>query len=293
MHAPTDRKPPWLRAMIPAGQPYRELAELVKTHRLHTVCASARCPNLGECWNRGTATVMILGGVCTRSCGFCAIATGRPSAPDFGEPARVADAVKTMGLRHVVLTSVTRDELADGGSELWARTIRAVRHANPAASIEVLIPDFKGSEANLARVLDAAPDILNHNIETVPALYPLVRPQARYARSLELLRRAKTRGFTTKTGLMLGLGESEEELLKVFQDLANLKVDILTLGQYLRPSKDHLPVKRWVTLEDFARLRDTALTLGLGVCESGPLVRSSYHADAQSARYTRRPAPPG
>jgi lipoic acid synthetase len=279
--------------MIPAGQPYRELAELVKTHRLHTVCASARCPNLGECWNRGTATVMILGGVCTRSCGFCAIATGRPSAPDFGEPARVADAVKTMGLRHVVLTSVTRDELADGGSELWARTIRAVRHANPAASIEVLIPDFKGSEANLARVLDAAPDILNHNIETVPALYPLVRPQARYARSLELLRRAKTRGFTTKTGLMLGLGESEEELLKVFQDLANLKVDILTLGQYLRPSKDHLPVKRWVTLEDFARLRDTALTLGLGVCESGPLVRSSYHADAQSARYTRRPAPPG
>jgi lipoic acid synthetase len=180
--------------------------------------------------------------------------------------------------------------LADGGSELWARTIRAVRHANPGVSIEVLIPDFKGSAANLARVLDAAPDILNHNLETVPALYPLVRPQARYGRSLELLRRAKARGFTTKTGLMLGLGESEEELRQVFQDLVDTKVDILTLGQYLRPSKNHLPVKRWVTPEDFARLRDTALTLGLGVCESGPLVRSSYHADAQSEKYTRPPA---
>ncbi|MDR2462404.1 MAG: lipoyl synthase [Verrucomicrobiales bacterium] len=283
-----ERKPPWLRAQIPGGRTYQQLQGLVKTHRLHTVCASARCPNLGECWNRGIATVMILGDVCTRSCGFCAIETGRPSAADFGEPARVADAVRIMGLRHVVITSVARDELADGGSEIWARTIRAVRRANPETSIEVLIPDFRGHWEDLHRVLDAEPDILNHNVETVPSLHKLVRPQAGYERSLEVLRRSKERGFTTKTSIMLGLGEAEDELLKVFQDLVDIKVDILTLGQYLRPSKNHLPVRRWVTPEDFARLKATALTMGFGVCESAPLVRSSYHADEQSEKYTRQ-----
>ncbi|MDR1303973.1 MAG: lipoyl synthase [Verrucomicrobiales bacterium] len=289
MQISTERKPAWLRAKIPGGEPYLHLAGLVKTHQLHTVCASAQCPNLGECWNRGIATIMILGSICTRSCGFCAIHTGRPTELDFGEPARVADAVRIMGLRHVVITSVARDELADGGSEIWARTIRAVRHVNPATSIEVLIPDFKGHWADLYRVLDARPDILNHNVETVPSLHKTVRPQARYERSVELLRRSKERGFTTKTSIMLGIGEREEELLRVFRDLVAIKVDILTLGQYLRPSREHLPVDRWVRPEEFARLREIALTMGFGVCESGPLVRSSYHADEQSAQYTRHP----
>lgn len=286
MQLPTDRKPPWLRAKIPGGKPYHHLMGLVRTHKLHTVCESAQCPNLGECWNRGIATIMILGSTCTRSCGFCAINTGKPTELDFGEPARVADAVRIMGLRHVVITSVARDELADGGSEIWARTIRAVRHVNPQTSIEVLIPDFKGHWEDLYRVLDAKPDILNHNVETVPSLHKVVRPQAKYERSLEMLQRSKERGFTTKTSIMLGIGEQEDELMQVFRDLVNIKVDILTLGQYLRPSKDHLPVDRWVTPEEFARLKQTALDMGFGVCESGPLVRSSYHADEQSEKYT-------
>jgi lipoic acid synthetase len=286
MQLPTDRKPPWLRAKIPGGKPYHHLMGLVKTHKLHTVCESAQCPNLGECWNRGIATIMILGSTCTRSCGFCAINTGKPTELDFGEPARVADAVRIMGLRHVVITSVARDELSDGGSEIWARTIRAVRYVNPQTSIEVLIPDFKGHWEDLYRVLDAKPDILNHNVETVPSLHKIVRPQAKYERSLEMLQRSKERGFTTKTSIMLGIGEQEDELMQVFRDLVNIKVDILTLGQYLRPSKNHLPVDRWVTPEEFARLKQAALTMGFGVCESGPLVRSSYHADEQSEKYT-------
>lgn len=287
---PSLRKPPWLRAKVPGGPAYQEVKQLVRTNNLHTVCESAQCPNLGECWSRGTATIMILGNTCTRSCGFCAVETGRPPTTDWAEPARVAEAVRTMKLRHAVITSVARDDLPDGGAEIWARTIRAVRHLNPHTAIEVLIPDFKGHWKDLDTVLDARPDILNHNVETVPRLHKLVRPQAKYERTLELLRRAKARGFTTKCSIMLGIGEWEEEIDATLRDLASLRVDILTLGQYLRPSPQHLPVDRWVTPEEFARWKARALELGFGVCESGPLVRSSYHADEQSAKYRPHPA---
>lgn len=281
-----DRKPPWLRAKIPSGPKYTLVKDLVKTNRLHTVCESAHCPNLGECWSRGTATIMILGETCTRSCRFCAIATGKPGEVDLGEPARVADAVRIMGLKHTVITSVARDDLPDGGAEIWARTVRAVKQANPETKVEVLIPDFKGQAKPLGTVLDARPDILNHNLETVRRLQKPVRVQAQYERSREVLRRAKERGFVTKTGLMLGIGEREEEIEETLQDLAGEKVDILTLGQYLRPTEKHLPIDRWVTPEEFARWKERALGLGFGVCESGPLVRSSYHAEEQSAKYT-------
>lgn len=284
---PPLRKPSWLRAKVPGGEAYQEVKDLVQKNALHTVCESAHCPNLGECWSRGTATIMILGDTCTRSCGFCAIDTGKPPTTDWAEPARVAEAVKTMKLRHVVITSVARDDLKDGGSEIWARTIRAVRHLNPQTAIEVLIPDFKGHWDDLYTVLDAQPDILNHNVETVPRLHKVVRPQAKYERTLEMLRRSKEKGFTTKCSIMLGIGEWEEEIDSTLRDLAAIKVDILTLGQYLRPTPKHLPVDRWVTPEEFARWKERALQLGFGVCESGPMVRSSYHADEQSAKYTR------
>ncbi|NCW26701.1 MAG: lipoyl synthase [Verrucomicrobia bacterium] len=281
-----DRKPPWLRAKIPGGPGYLKVRNLVKDNRLHTVCESAHCPNLGECWSRGTATIMILGETCTRSCRFCAIATGKPGEVDWAEPARVADAVRIMGLQHAVITSVARDDLPDGGAEIWAQTIRAVRNVNPETHIEVLIPDFKGREESLNTVLEAKPDILNHNLETVRRLQKPVRVQAQYERSLEVLTRAKAQGFVTKTGLMLGIGEREEEIEETLVDLAGEKVDILTLGQYLRPTPKHLPIDRWVTPEEFARWKEKALALGFGVCESGPLVRSSYHAEEQSAKYT-------
>jgi len=284
---PPLRKPSWLRAKVPGGEAYQEVKDLVQKNALHTVCESAHCPNLGECWSRGTATIMILGDTCTRSCGFCAIDTGKPPTTDWAEPARVAEAVKTMKLRHVVITSVARDDLKDGGSEIWARTIRAVRHMNPQTAIEVLIPDFKGHWDDLYTVLDAKPDILNHNVETVPRLHKVVRPQAKYERTLEMLRRSKEKGFTTKCSIMLGIGEWEEEIDSTLRDLAAIRVDILTLGQYLRPTPKHLPVDRWVTPEEFARWKKRALQLGFGVCESGPMVRSSYHADEQSAKYTR------
>jgi lipoic acid synthetase len=286
---PLDRKPPWLRAKVPGGPVYKGVHELVREHKLHTVCESAHCPNLGECWSRGTATIMILGNICTRSCGFCAVNTGRPTELDLDEPERVADAVRIMGLKHAVITSVARDELKDGGASVWAMTIRAVRRVNPGTRIEVLIPDFKGRWEDLDTVLDAKPDILNHNVETVPRLHKMVRPQAKYERSLEMLRRAKARGFVTKTGLMLGISEQREEIDRTLQDIAALKTDILTLGQYLRPTPNHLPVDRWVTPEEFAHWKQRALELGFGVCESGPLVRSSYHADEQSAKYAPRP----
>ena len=281
-----ERKPSWLRAKIPGGPEYLKVRNLVKENRLNTVCESAHCPNLGECWSRGTATIMILGDTCTRSCRFCAITTGKPGEVDWGEPARVADAVRIMGLKHAVITSVARDDLADGGAEIWARTVRAVRNVNPDTHIEVLIPDFKGRQESLNTVLEAEPDILNHNMETVERLQKPVRVQARYERSLEVLRRAKARGFVTKTGLMLGIGEREGEIEETLRDLAEEKVDILTLGQYLRPTPKHLPIDRWVTPEEFAKWKEKSLELGFGVCESGPLVRSSYHADEQSARYT-------
>ncbi|HEY1848964.1 MAG TPA: lipoyl synthase [Opitutaceae bacterium] len=282
----TTRKPSWLRAKLPSGPAFSAVRSLVDSHRLHTVCQSAQCPNLGECWSRGTATLMILGNICTRSCNFCAVQTGRPTELDLGEPARVAEAVATMGLRHCVLTSVARDELADGGASVWAATIRAVRHRNPATAIEVLVPDFKGRIADVDTVLDAKPDIFNHNVETVERLQKPVRVQARYDRSRSVLRHAKGRGFTTKTGIMLGLGERGDEVEATIRDVASDGVDILTIGQYLQPTRQHLPVSRWVTPEEFRRWKEFGLSSGLGVVESGPLVRSSYHADEQSLRFT-------
>lgn len=276
-----SRKPAWLRAKIPGGLAYRATDDIVREHKLHTVCESAQCPNLGECWARKTATIMILGNICTRSCGFCAVNTGRPTELDLDEPRRVAEAIKLMGLRHAVITSVCRDELTDGGAGVWAATIRETRQSNPSTGIEVLIPDFKGRWQDLQTVLDAKPDILNHNVETVPRLHKEVRPQAKYERSLELLQRAKAAGFTTKSGLMLGLGEEEAEIESTLRDLAAIKLDVLTLGQYLRPSLQHLEIKRWVTPEEFARWKKFGLEIGFKVVESGPLVRSSYHADEQ------------
>jgi lipoic acid synthetase len=258
----------------------------VDEHKLHTVCQSAQCPNLGECWSRGTATVMILGNICTRSCNFCAIQTGRPTELDLGEPARVADAVAKMGLRHCVITSVARDELADGGAAVWAATIRAVRHRNPQTAIEVLTPDWKGKLHDLDTVLDAKPDIFNHNLETVERLQKPVRVQARYDRSRSVLQHAKSRGFTTKTGIMLGLGETQAEIEQTLRDIAADKTDILTIGQYLQPTPQHLKVERWAHPDEFAHWKQFGLGLGIGVVESGAMVRSSYHADEQSQKYT-------
>ena len=280
------RKPSWLRARLPGGPGYHAVRQLVEHHGLHTVCQSAQCPNLGECWARGTATVMILGNICTRSCNFCAIQTGRPTELDFGEPARVADAVARMNLRHVVITSVARDELADGGASVWAATIRAVRHRNPQTAIEVLVPDFKGHLPDIDTVLAARPDIFNHNVETVERLQKPVRVQARYDRSRAVLRHARARGFTTKTGIMLGLGERQEEIEQTLHDIVSDGAEILTVGQYLQPTPRHLPVARWVPPEEFQHWKEFGLSIGLGVVESGPLVRSSYHADEQSQKYT-------
>jgi lipoic acid synthetase len=283
---PTTRKPSWLRARLPTGPGYGATRRLVDGNALHTVCQSAQCPNLGECWSRGTATLMILGNICTRSCTFCAIATGRPSEVDLGEPARVAEAVATMNLRHCVITSVARDELADGGASVWAATVRAIRHRNPQTAIEVLTPDFKGNLAHVDLVLDARPDIFNHNLETVERLQKPVRVQARYDRSRSVLRHAKSRGFVTKTGLMLGVGEEPPEIERTLRDIAADRTDILTIGQYLQPTPRHRPVSRWAPPEEFIHWREFGLGLGLGVVESGALVRSSYHADEQSQKYT-------
>jgi lipoic acid synthetase len=281
-----SHKPTWLRAKLPAGPGYSAVRHLLDDKRLNTVCQSAQCPNLGECWSRGTATLMILGNICTRSCNFCAIQTGRPTELDLGEPARVAEAVARMNLRHCVLTSVARDELADGGASVWAATVRAVRRLNPGTAVEVLVPDFKGRLSDVDTVLDAGPDIFNHNVETVERLQKPVRVQARYDRSRSVLRHAKSRGFTVKTGIMLGLGERDEEVGRTLRDLADDRVDILTIGQYLQPTAKHLPVDRWVPPEEFLRWKEFGLEIGFGVVESGPLVRSSYHADEQSQRYT-------
>jgi len=280
------RKPTWLRARLPSGPGYTAVRQLVDEHKLHTVCQSAQCPNLGECWSRGTATLMILGNICTRSCNFCAVQTGRPTELDLGEPARVAEAVAKMNLKHCVLTSVARDELADGGASVWAATIRAVRYRNPHTAIEVLVPDFKGRMNDVDTVLDAKPDIFNHNVETVDRLQKPVRVQARYDRSRSVLQHAKSRGFTIKTGIMLGLGEEKPEVEQTLRDLAGDKVDILTIGQYLQPTPQHRPISRWVTPEEFQDWKAFGLSIGFGVVESGALVRSSYHADEQSQKYT-------
>ncbi|MDX2109591.1 MAG: lipoyl synthase [Verrucomicrobiota bacterium] len=278
------RKPAWLRAKLPSSQKFHEVRTLVEHNTLHTVCKSAQCPNMGECWSRRTATLMILGNICTRSCTFCAIQTGRPTELDLGEPARVADAVKKMDLRHAVITSVARDDLQDGGAGVWAATIRAIRYKNPQCAIEVLIPDFRGNLALLDAVLDAKPDILNHNIETCERLQHPIRKTADYATTRLVLRHAKSRGFVTKSGIMLGIGERHEEIEQTLRDLRSEGVNILTIGQYLQPTLEHEPINRWVTPEEFADWKTFGLGIGFDVIESGPLVRSSYHADEQSAQ---------
>jgi lipoic acid synthetase len=273
------RKPDWLRVKLPTGENFRKVAAIVGEHKLHTICQSGNCPNMGECWGAGTATFMILGNICTRSCGFCNVATGRPDAVDPFEPARVARSVELMGVKHCVITSVDRDDLKDGGSEIWARTIRAIRRRCPGTTMETLIPDFQGKWENLAVVTDAAPDILSHNLETVRRLTKQVRVQAKYDRSLEVLLRAKRAGLRTKSGVMLGLGETEAEVLETMDDLRSVNVDILTLGQYLQPTRNHLPVAEFVHPDVFARYREIGLQKGFRFVESGPLVRSSYHAE--------------
>lgn len=276
------KKPDWLRAKLPGGPGYLRLRRIIDQNRLHTVCESAMCPNMGECWARGTATLMILGDVCTRSCGFCHIATGRPATLDLDEPRRVAEAVALMRLRHIVITSVNRDELPDGGASVWAETIRRVRRSSPQTSVEVLIPDFCGDWQALQQVLDERPEILNHNLETVPRLYPAVRPQAKYDRSVQLLGRAKQQGLTTKTGIMVGIGETDEEVTALMRDVVERAgCDILTIGQYLQPTRHHLPIARWVTPQQFARFKQLGEAIGFRHVESGPLVRSSYHAEDQ------------
>jgi len=278
--APRLERPKWLRAPAPAGANYSQLKELITRLRLHTVCESAACPNVGECWNQRTATFMILGNVCTRRCGFCAVSKGAPLPVDYDEPQRVAEAVAAMGLRFAVITSVNRDDRKDGGAELFHLTIRAIRERVPGCGVEVLIPDFQGSHAAIETVMAAAPDVLNHNTETVPRLYRQVRLGARYERSLDVLAHAKTiaPSCPTKSGLMLGLGETSDEVLEVMRDLRAQQVDILTLGQYLRPSAKHLPIVRYVPPEEFGEFRRAGERMGFTHVESGPLVRSSYHA---------------
>src|SRR6476646_10771450 len=281
---PRQPKPAWLKAKAPVGDNFHNLKKLARGLGLHTVCESAQCPNIGECWNHRTATFMLLGDICTRRCGFCAVPKGRPQPLDLDEPRRVAEAVATLGLKHAVITSVNRDDDNLGGARIFAETIREVRRVAADCRVEVLIPDFQGLEEALWIVLDAQPDVLNHNIESVPRLYRVVRSGARYERTLRLLENAKkfSPGMVTKSGLIVGLGESMEELLQVFRNLGQRKVDILTVGQYLRPSKDHLPIARFYTPAEFQQLKEEALRLGFGHVESGPLVRSSYHAHEQA-----------
>lgn len=274
------RRPSWLKAKVPGGENYVRLSNIMRSHALHTVCEEARCPNMGECWHAGTATFMILGDTCTRSCGFCAIKTGRPTAGlDWGEPLRVAEAAELMNLRHAVITSVNRDEREDGGAPIFAETIRLIRERLPECRVEVLIPDFRGIEWALDIVITAKPDVLNHNVETIPRLYPDVRPQAHWQRSLDVLSYSKRKGMRTKTGMMLGIGERTEEVLEAMMEIRATSCDILTLGQYLQPTKEHLPVDRWVHPDEFAMLKEEGLKMGFRHVESGPLVRSSYHAE--------------
>lgn len=272
------RHPRWLKVPLPAGKNFQDVRKLVTEHHLHTVCQSAHCPNIGDCWGHRTATFMILGDICTRNCRFCAVRSGKPQAVDQDEPKRVADAVKTLSLRYTVVTSVTRDDLPDGGASIFADTIREIKNAVPTCQVEILIPDFRGSESALAIVIEAKPDVLNHNIETIPSLYPLVRPEADYYRSLKMLQNAKQTGMKTKTGLMLGLGETNDEVLAVMHDLRKIDCDILTLGQYLQPSSKHLLIDRYLTPEEFDWFKQTAEKMGFRHVEAGPLVRSSYHA---------------
>jgi lipoic acid synthetase len=277
---PRVAKPEWLKIKLPSGREFSEVKQNVEQHKLHTICESGKCPNQTECWGAGTATLMILGNTCTRSCMFCSVATGNPEQVDITEPLRVAESVKLMGLKHVVITSVDRDDLTDGGSKIWAATIRAIRKHNPGVTMETLIPDFKGNEENIQRIIEVKPEVVSHNLETVKRLTREVRVQARYERSLEVLRKLKEGGIErTKSGLMLGLGETEAEIYEAMDDLRESKVDILTLGQYLQPTKKHLAVSRYVTPGEFALYKEAALSKGFRYVESGPMVRSSYHAE--------------
>ena len=273
------KKPKWLRVKLPTGENYKKVRSLVDQHKLHTICESGSCPNMGECWGEGTATFMILGNICTRSCGFCAVKTGRPEVVDIFEPGKVAHSVKTMGIKHAVITSVDRDDLKDGGSEIWVQTVNAVRQQSPETTMETLIPDFAGNWENLQRIIEVAPEIVSHNLETVRRLTKQVRIQAKYDRSLEVLFRLKKGGMRTKSGVMLGLGESEEEIIETMQDLRSVQVDILTLGQYLQPTPKHLQVAEFITPEKFQEYKELGMKMGFRYVESGPLVRSSYHAE--------------
>ncbi len=296
-HLSLKKKPDWLRARVPGGEGYLRLKGIMDQYKLHTVCEEASCPNMGECWSRGVATIMILGDTCTRSCGFCNVKSGRPPTLDKDEPRRVAESLRLMyehaKLKHIVITSVNRDELKDGGAGIWAETIIRSKEACPGMSIEVLIPDFMGDWAALQMVIDAAPHIINHNLETVRRMYPAVRPSAKFDRSLELLRRVKEQGGVAKTGIMVGIGERDDEVLDLLDDVligtrattgpaTGEACDILTIGQYLQPTRNHLPIERWVTPDQFAGYKTEALARGFKVVESGPLVRSSYHADHQA-----------
>jgi lipoic acid synthetase len=273
------KKPKWLRVKLPTGENYRTVRGLVDQHKLHTICESGSCPNMGECWGEGTATFMILGNICTRSCGFCAVQTGKPEEVDEFEPGRVANSVKIMGVKHAVVTSVDRDDLKDGGSQIWAQTVRAIRQQSPGTTLETLIPDFAGKWENLQVLIDVAPEIISHNLETVRRLTKQVRIQAKYDRSLEVLFRLKKGGMRTKSGVMLGLGETEDEVIETMEDLRSVGVDVLTLGQYLQPTPKHLPVVEFIEPMQFEKYRILGLDMGFRFVESGPLVRSSYHAE--------------
>jgi lipoic acid synthetase len=273
------KKPNWLRVKLPIGEEYKHVRSLVDTHKLHTICESGNCPNMGECWGAGTATFMILGNICTRSCGFCAVATGRPNAVDWDEPQRVAEAIHLMKVKHAVITSVDRDELKDGGSIIWYNTIKAVKALNPDTTLETLIPDFKAEKENIQRIIDAAPEVVSHNIETVERLTKQVRIQAKYWQSMETLKILKAGGMRTKSGIMLGLGETIDEVKETMQHLCNSDVDVITIGQYLQPTQKHLKVARFVHPDEFAELREAGYQMGFDYVESGPLVRSSYHSE--------------
>lgn len=272
-------KPSWLRVKLPVGEEYRHVRNLVDTHKLHTICESGNCPNMGECWGAGTATFMILGNICTRSCGFCAVATGKPDAVDWDEPQRVAEAIHLMKVKHAVITSVDRDELKDGGSIIWFNTIKAVKSLNPDTTLETLIPDFKADRDNIQRIIEAHPEVVSHNIETTERLTRQVRVQAKYYQSMETLNILKQGGMRTKSGIMLGLGEEKEEVIQTLHDLYNNGVDVVTIGQYLQPTKKHLPVARFVHPDEFAEFREIGYNIGLDYVESGPMVRSSYHSE--------------
>ena len=275
----SERKPKWLKVKLPTAKAYKNIKSVVKQHKLHTICESGNCPNIGECWDEGTATFMILGNICTRSCGFCNVQTGKPQPADINEPKRVAESIKLMKVKHAVITSVDRDDLKDGGSKIWAMTIKEIRRLNPTTTMEALIPDFKANSTQIQRIIDAAPEVVSHNIETVKRLTKKVRIQAKYERSLETLNILSNSGMRTKSGIMLGLGENEKEVIETIQDLRNVGISILTLGQYLQPTLKHLPVAEYINPKQFQELKEIALKMGFKVIESGPLVRSSYHAE--------------